>query len=219
MTELKWQTTFSANDLPKVEGDIGKKMVLKGVLIDSSENKNRWMVSPEDFGTLAKDFIGKQLRIDHGEKVADVLGLVSTTEVDMPHNEAKAEWDPATPYHHIHFSAEISCKDDNISIPIKMGYVDHVSPTVDAKKLLCARCGKSMIDKNMQTCDCKDTAILIKDIAPRELSIVASPAYQRTVIVPYGFAASVNKEISKVLTASETLSIVEDELSKRANTV
>lgn len=214
MTELKWKTGFRASEAPLISKDDIPKFVLKGILIDESENKNRWMVSKDDFGTLAKDFVGKQIRVDHGDKVSDVVGIITSTEVDAPHDQLNENWDPPNQFSHIHFAAEISTTDQSIIIPIRQGFVDHVSPTIDARALFCSKCGQNMVDKNMQSCNCKDTSILIKDMEARELSIVASPAYKNTSFVTYGFAASGEKV--KIFMASEILDIIEDELKRRS---
>jgi len=210
MSELTWYAKFTASD-EKPVGD-ATQLTLKGVLIDTTENKNNWVVEKEDFQMLAKDFVGKQLRTDHAEKVANVLGVITQTEVDDPHSEAKAEWDPATPYPHIHYVAEVTTKDNNLIIPIKMGYVTHVSPAVDAREILCAKCRKPMFDKNIKACKCTEGGVLLKNMSARELSIVVSPAYQGTVMKSYGFAAACDKEF---LSEDQILTIVTDELSKR----
>ncbi len=210
MSELTWYAKFTASD-EKPVGD-ATQLTLKGVLIDTTENKNNWVVEKEDFQMLAKDFVGKQLRVDHAEKVANVLGVITQTEVDDPHAEAKAEWDPATPYPHIHYVAEVTTKDNNLIIPIKMGYVTHVSPAVDAREILCAHCRKVMFDKNIKTCKCKEGGVLLKNMSARELSIVVSPAYQGTVMKSYGFAAACDKEF---LSEDKILEIVVDELNRR----
>lgn len=218
MTELKWVTKFTASEkIPETtEGtslsEQTNKLILKGVLIDTTENKNNWSVEEADFQMIAKDFVGKQIRTDHAEKVSNVLGVVTGTEVDEPHADAKAEWDPATPYPHIHFFGEISSTDANIMIPVKAGYVTHVSPAIDARSLLCSNCKKPMFDKHIKTCKCEQGAVLLKDISARELSIVCSPAYAGTVVKSYGFAAAVDNSF---LSENKILEIVEDEISKR----
>lgn len=206
MTELKWFTTFSASEVPatsSVDG-VSKKpnsFVIKGVLIDNTENKNSWRIEEEDFKHIAQDFIGKQIRTDHAEHVSSVLGKVISTELDEPHSEAKADWDPATEFPHIHFMAEATSDDSNILIPMKMGYVTSVSPAVDAMKILCSECRKPMVHngyQHVQTCKCEHPAKLLKDISARELSIVCSPAYAGTVMKPYGFAAAIDNKLNNI---------------------
>lgn len=217
MSELAWYTTFSASEKPSEPGTVTKpgdptKLILEGVLINTTENKNNWSVEEEDFQMLADDFIGKQIRTDHAEKVANVLGIVTGTDIDQPHTEAKADWDPATEFTHIHFKAEIASSDLNITTPIKMKYVTGVSPAVDARTLLCANCKEPMYDKNIKRCKCREGGVLLKDLAARELSIVCSPAYQGTNMSVMGFAAAVDRSF---LSEERLLEIVEDEIAKR----
>jgi hypothetical protein len=208
--KIEWNSKFVAAEAA-TRGGV-KKIILKGVLIDTTENKNQWMVEAEDFESLSKNFIGKQIRVDHSERVSDVKGVITNTEVDGPHQEAKADWDPANQNEHIHYFGEIASTDDNVIIPLKMGYVSHVSPAVDAKTLLCSICKEPMIDRFVRSCKCEGGAILLKDISPRELSIVASPAYENTVMTPYGFGAACDAEF---LTKDKILHIINDEMSKR----
>lgn len=210
MGEINWNSRFVASMPEKIEG--ATKLILKGVLLDQSANRNGWMIEKEDFEQVAKDFLGHQIRADHSEKISDVLGKIVNTELDGPHKETKEAWDPPTESEHIHFFAEITTNNDNILIPIKLGYIDHVSPAVDSKTLLCSVCRRPMLDRFMKSCKCDGSVILLKDISPRETSLVSSPAYDGTVFIPSGFAAAVNKSF---LSKEEILKIVDEELKKR----
>lgn len=220
--ELKWSTKFIASEVLPEGSDTSckktgvTKLLLKGVLIDDTENRNQWLIRKENFEFLAKDFIGKQVRLDHQEKTSGVVGKILSTEIDQPHpTEDKAPWDRKTDRPHIHFAAEIMLSDMNIIIPIKNGYVDSVSPAVDSRRILCSECGADMqavSNTFIKTCGCENGIKQLEEITSRELSIVASPAYDRTLMQPFGFAASLNREL---LSDNDVLSIVENELSKR----
>ncbi len=210
MSEIKWNAPFKVNTTDIIDGV--SKILIKGILIDQTKNLNNWVVDSEDFIMLAKDFTNKQIRSDHSEKIENVLGKIVSTEVDAPHTEEKAPWDPATPYHHIHFMGEISSKNNEVILPIQMGYVSFVSPAVDAREIICSTCRTPMVDKNIKTCDCKESGVLLKNISAREVSLVCSPAYAGTVFKPYSFAAACDNEF---LSEDKILMIVEDELSKR----
>ena len=214
MNEINWNSKFIASQSDN--SDDSKKIILKGVLLDSQLNKNQWMIESEDFQQVAKDFIGLQIRADHSEKISDVLGKIVNTELDGPHKEAKAPWDPATDLDHVHFFAEIMSMNNDILIPLKLGYIDHISPAVYAKTLLCSECKTPMADKFLKTCGCEAGGLLLKDISPRECSIVASPAYPSTVMKPYGFGAAVDETLNTQMAKEQVLSIVEDELNKRS---
>jgi hypothetical protein len=218
MTEIKWISKFIASD--KKDGEqihsgvttVETTLTLRGVLISDQVNKNNWCVEPSDFPMIAESFVGVQIRSDHAEKVSSVLGKVTSTEVDTPHDEVKADWDPSNPNPHIHFEAIISTSDNNILVPIKMGFVTGVSPAIDARELLCSTCRKQMFDKNIKNCKCRDGGVLLKNLSARELSIVASPAYEGTEMKVYGFAAAVEYNS---LSEDKILSIVEDEILRR----
>ena len=224
MTELKWFTKFTAgeDDTPSPITGISPKdlhkVTLKGILIDDTANKNMWCVEEEDFESLAKDFIGKQIRTDHAEHVSQVIGVVRNTEIDGPHSEAKSDWDIANEHPHIHFLAEMATVDNNLIIPIKMGYVNSVSPAVDARTILCSECRTPMQPVGntfIKACKCEEGVKLLKDITARELSVVCSPAYAGTTMVPYGFAAAVNDSL---MDENRLLEVVNDELTKRIHT-
>ncbi len=221
MNEIKWFTKFVASELPPDDSknasqkDNVNKIILKGILIDDTENKNHWKIEEEDFQHLAQSFIGCQVRLDHQEKISAVVGKILSTELDNSHSQVKADWDQPNSHPHIHFEAEVILNDDNIIVPIKMGYVDSISPAVDSLKILCSECRTPQIYNGYQhvkQCKCEGGTKLLKDLTAREMSIVCSPAYAGTKMVPYGFAAAIDNSF---LSEEQVLSIVEDELTKR----
>jgi len=218
--ELKWNTKFIASDKLSDEKNTviagnkenGNKLIIKGILIDNTLNKNLWCVEEEDFQIVAKSFIGCQIRADHVERVSSVIGKIISTEVDTPHENTKDIWDESNPNPHIHFVGEISTTDQNLLIPIREKYVNSISPAIDAMEILCSTCRKKMVDKNIKTCGCKEPGILLKNMTAREMSLVCSPAYDNTRMIVYGFAAACDHEF---LSEERILEIVTDELSKR----
>ncbi len=200
MTLIEWQSKFISDD-PTVNEGI-TRMLIKGVILDSSLNKNNWMVEEEDFKQLAADFVGKGLRMNHGEKISDVLGRVISTEIDQGHAEAKSEWDVGNILPHVHYVAEVATKDDSIIVPLKMHFIDMCSPQVDAHQLLCSACRTPMISKTQKNCDCSEGGLLLKGLEARELSLVASPAFDKTTAVVYSFAAAVDRTLNSSTTFS-----------------
>jgi flagellar biosynthesis GTPase FlhF len=214
---IEWNSKFTTSE--KSVSDGLTRLVLKGILIDTTENKNNWCVEEDDFKQLAQDFIGKQVRCDHGEHVGNVLGRVISTEVDSGHAEAKSEWDIANVNPHIHYVAEIASKDNDLIVPIAMGFVDYVSPAVDARMLLCSNCRTPMMSKTQKGCNCSEGSLLLKNLEARELSLVASPAYSSTVAKVYSFAAAVDNSIQKIngdINMAEDIRIVKLEASVSA---
>ena len=191
---IQWDAPFKINTVTTIEGV--SKFLIKGILVDTTLNLNQWAVEATDFETLAQAFVGVQIRSDHSEKIENILGKITGTEIDEPHNEAKESWDPPTPYKHLHFIGEISSKNSEVIIPIQQQYITHISPAIDAKMILCGNCRTPMIDKNIRACSCTEGGILLKDLSAREVSLVCSPAYAGTVFKPYAFAASVDRIIN-----------------------
>jgi len=211
MAEIQWQSKFIAAE-KKVEEGISK-MIIRGVLIDTTENRNFWQIESADFKSLAIDFVGKQLRCDHGEKISNVLGKIISTEVDEGHDFEKNEWDPKNINDHIHYVAEIATADETLIVPIQKGFITHVSPAVDARTLLCGTCKTPMKDKNTRNCGCSEGSLLLKDLSARELSLVASPAYANTVAKVYSFSAAVDNEIKRnILNKGEIDMVNEDRI-------
>lgn len=178
---IEWNSKIEASS------DNGK-INLKGVLIDSTVNENKWQILAEDLPDIAAQSVGTQLRLDHSDNVRDVKGQILSTFLDEPHSEAKAEWDPPNKYPHIHFDAELITDDNDVLIPILNGYVDHVSIGADAENVYCAQCGKP--SKPIKHCKCNSHDIL-KGIAVKEYSIITNPAYKNAVFVP--FKAAIDK--------------------------
>ena len=181
---LKWNTKIKAS----IDQDFADKLIINGVLIDSTVNKNGWQILEEDLEDIASQSVGVQLRVDHSDDVRDVKGKILNTEVDQPHDEDKAEWDPANENVHIHFTAELVTTDIDILVPVKHGYVDHVSIGADAENVFCSECGKPT--RPIKVCRCTGHEIL-KGIIVKEYSIVTTPAYDSAVFVP--FTAAVDK--------------------------
>jgi len=211
MNEIKWQSSFITTD--ELRDGETTRLTLKGVLIDTTENKNGWCIEEEDFLQLAQSFIGKQLRTDHSENVDDVLGVVVSTEVDTPHDLAKAEWDPATKYTHIHYVANLASKNDNKLVPIKERFISSVSPGVDAWEILCGNCRQPMT-KTSKSCNCLHSPMLLKNFKARELSIVATPAYESTLMIPYSFSAAVDEKLNNVQKEDTMENSMEERFSK-----
>ena len=160
-----------------------KRIVLRGVCLDSSVNKNNWQVPEDELEGVAERSIGSQIRLDHSGLIRDVKGKILSTEIDEPHENDKETWDKSNKFKHVHYVAELISNDANILIPILQGYVDHVSIGVDSKNVFCSTCGEPT--RPGKSCDCKDAWEVVKNARVNEYSIVCSPAYENTKFVPY----------------------------------
>lgn len=208
MSEIKWRVPIYAQE--KVEGVkpeeyFGlplKTLILRGVLIDATVNRNKWAVEEDTLKEIAKQIVGKQLRLDHSTSVRDVKGIYTKAEVDQPHKEDKAPWDKANDSPHVHFEAELTDTDPNVLIPILKGYVNSVSVQADAATVVCSKCGQST--KPQKICGCQDAHEIIRNITVKEGSIVANPAYDNTTFIPIGFKASVDKWMAETVEMIKT---------------
>ena len=152
-----------------------KLINIEGVAIDTSVNANKWQVPEEDLDFLAQSLLGAQLRVDHAESALMVVGKVSA---------AKRNGDQVL------FSAEVG--DGNLIEKILRSYVTHVSIQVDSDDVECCKCKRPTRKEGMLIHLCPGAWEIVHKPKVRELSIVASPAYQNTAFVPVGFAAAMN---------------------------
>jgi hypothetical protein len=169
-----------------------KRIILRGVAIDTSVNRNNWQVPEDELEGIAERLVGAQIRIDHSQSIRDVKGRIIKTELDQPHDVTKELWDRPNPSPHIHYEAEIVSNEANILIPILQGYVDHGSIGVDSKFVFCSQCGEST--RPGKTCECEGSWEVVRNARVNEYSLVSSPAYERTAFIPY--EASKKKEDS-----------------------
>jgi hypothetical protein len=160
-----------------------KRIVIRGVCLDCSVNRNNWQVPEDELEGVAKRSVNAQIRLDHSQSVRDVKGKILKTEVDEPHDEVKEPWDLPNKFPHIHYEAELITNEANIIIPILQGYVDHVSIGVDSKNVHCSNCGEAT--RPGKTCECEGAWEVVHNARVNEYSFVCSPAYENTYFKPY----------------------------------
>jgi hypothetical protein len=171
---IKWNEYFQAST-----GEINPSvLVIKGVMLDSTVNKNGWFVPEESLLDVAKQSKNLSLRVDHSKNVRDIVGEVKDAFVD-----------PSTK--RVLFEAEVD--DPDIIRLITKKRVDSVSIGVKAETF-CSNCGERVI-KGIKKCECKNSSLVLKNIKVDELSIVTYPAFNGTKFEPVSFAASVDKEL------------------------
>lgn len=157
------------NDMALQEGLLG----IEGVAVDTSVNKNKWQVPKEDLDFFTSTLQGKQLRIDHGESVLNVVGKVPEAR-----NLGESVW----------FRAELG---DLIVIQkVLRNYVNHVSVQIDSDDVVCSQCGKPTRKDKLLVHLCIGAWEIVHKPVVRELSIVASPAYDSTTFKPASFGAT-----------------------------
>jgi hypothetical protein len=151
-------------------------VVIEGVAIDTSVNKNKWQVPREDLEYIVETLKGAQLRVDHAESALMVVGKV----VDASLNGDR-----------VLFRAEVG--DERLIDKIIRGYVTHVSIQVDSDEVECSKCKRPTRKEGRLVHLCPGAWEVVRKPKVRELSIVASPAYENTSFQPLGFYAAMNE--------------------------
>ncbi len=187
MMKLEWNSSILAS-----KGETVDSLVIKGVLLDSSVNKNGWMISEEDLPELAKQCAGVPLCLDHGTSVRDVIGGVKS-----------GFYDPYTKQ--VMFEAEVD--DPAIIRSITKGRLKYVSIGANAGSI-CSSCGKT--NRPTKLCNCKGAHSIIKPFQLKEVSIITDPAYAGAEFSPVSFAAAVEKELESSLQIEDKKVISEE---------
>jgi chemotaxis protein histidine kinase CheA len=171
---------------------------IEGVAIDTTVNKNKWQVPEEDLDYIVQTLKGAQLRVDHAESALMIVGKV----VDAWRDGDK-----------VLFRAEVG--DSRIVEKIVRGYVSHVSIQVDSDEVECSKCKRQTRREGMLIHLCPGAWEVVRKPKVRELSIVASPAYENTSFQPLGFYAAMNDaQWSAVLTSLSKSGVLEPDSSR-----
>ena len=113
--------------------------------------------------------------MDHAESALMVIGKVSKT------NRVGNQ---------VFFTAEVG--EEKLIEKILRSYVTHVSIQVDSDDVECCKCKRPTRKEGMLVHLCPGAWEIVHRPKVRELSIVASPAYENTAFKPVGFAAAMN---------------------------
>lgn len=175
--QLQYFVPFKAQEGVSAEFALRERLVnIEGIAIDTSVNANKWQIPEEDLNFFAQSLQGAQLRIDHAESALMVVGKIA---------EAKRVGSQVL------FRAEVG--DVAIIEKILRNYVSHVSAQVDSDDVECSKCKQLTRKEGMLVHLCPGAWEIVHKPKVRELSIVASPAYQTTEFKPVGFAAAMNE--------------------------
>ncbi len=201
--KLQYFVQFKAAEGVDAQYALQNKLInIEGVAIDTSVNSNKWQVPSEDLDYFTSSLIGAQLRVDHAESALMVMGKV-----------AKAERSGDQ----VLFRAEVG--DEKLIEKILHNYVNHVSVQVDSDDVECSKCKQNSRSEGMLIHLCPGAWEIVHHPKVRELSIVASPAYENTAFKPVGFAAAMNEDqwnaATKKITDSQSLNSNKDGGSNR----
>jgi hypothetical protein len=180
--QLRYFVPFKAQEGVNAEFALKEKLLnIEGVAIDTSVNANKWQIPEEDLDFFVQSLLGVQLRVDHAESALMVVGKVP---------EAKRLGNQVL------FRAEVG--DLPIIEKILRNYVNHVSAQVDSEDVECSKCKKQTRKEGILIHLCPGAWEIVHKPKVRELSIVASPAYQTTEFKPVGFAAAMNESQGRI---------------------
>jgi hypothetical protein len=170
-----------------------KRLKIRGIAIDSSENQNHWQLAEEDLEEVAKALVGKNIMKNHdSDNVDSVIGIVTNAGVE----EAKAG---DTPLKQVWFEGEVA--DKGIIEKLLLGYLKFTSIQILAPEVYCANCyknnGVDLAEAALQDIEkpcprCGEYALYIRHPVPVEQSLVVTPAYPRASVNPIGFSAAIN---------------------------
>ena len=167
--------------------DLRKTGIIEGQAIDSSVNKNRWQVPDEDLDYFCSTLQNAQLRINHGDRVEDVKGVVFKTKRIG---------------NTVNFEADVS-GDPVLLTQIEKKYLHMVSPKVISDDIVCSLCQGKTRDANMQMIHlCAGAWEIVHKPRCLELSIVAEGAYENNNFHLKGFAAAMDESQRQGLVAS-----------------
>ena len=143
--------------------DLRKTGIIEGQAIDSSVNKNRWQVPEQDLDYFCSTLQNAQLRINHGDRVEDVKGVVFKTKRIG---------------NTVNFEADVS-GDPVLLTQIEKKYLHMVSPKVISDDIVCSLCQGKTRDADMQMIHlCSGAWEIVHKPRCLELSIVAEGAYE-----------------------------------------
>jgi hypothetical protein len=154
----------------------GALINIEGVAIDTSVNKNKWQVPEEDLDFFTETLKNAQLRVDHAESALMVVGKV-------PHAKRDGQ--------QVLFQAEVGGEEKLIDKIVRQ-YISNVSVQVDSDDVVCSNCKKPTRKEGVLVHLCPGAWEIVHKPRVRELSIVASPAYEKTEFKPVGFFAAMN---------------------------
>jgi hypothetical protein len=168
---------FKAQSGVLIEDALKNKLLnIEGIAIDTSVNANKWQVPEEDLDFFTATLQNAQLRVDHAESALMIVGKVG---------EAKRVGTQVL------YRAEVG--EEKLIEKILRNYVTHVSAQVDSEDVECSKCKRPSRKEGMLIHLCPGAWEIVHKPKVRELSIVASPAYENTVFKPVGFGAAMNE--------------------------
>jgi hypothetical protein len=186
---------------PKFQSE-SAPLVIKAIVLEEGHNVNNWRVLPDEFEKVAEQYkAGRQLRVNHGKDVQDVIGksfdgrVIKGKDIALYLGKEMEGIDPEGKYVAAEFEA--SPQNPQVRANILSGYVVSGSIGLDAEAF-CEECDKPLkTDKegNMErSCRHFDAPVKLRNVEVKEYSYVAEPAFEHTKAFP-SFSAAVQSRL------------------------
>jgi hypothetical protein len=160
----------------------GKVLLIQGMAIDDTVNANMWQVPQEELPCLVASGQNVQIRVDHGDRVEDIKGVINILHSPQPSADGRTV---------VPFEGEVS-GDEELLAKIEREYVNSVSPRI-LGEAYCSLCGSRSRDDQMSLVHiCRGAWEIMRRPRLVELSIVSIGAYEHAKFKPVGFAAAMN---------------------------
>lgn len=165
------------------DSKVGSLLKVEGIALTDEINANNWQIDEADFDAIAEQIKRDKptLRVDHGDRVCDVVGKVT----DAYREKGKKE---------IKFKGEVF--EQPLITRILYNTVSHVSIRGSAEDIVCSECGQR--SRPFKSCKCEGSHDKVKGTKIKEISFVVDPAYKHTEVKPCGFIASIEKNLEKI---------------------
>jgi hypothetical protein len=167
----------------------GKVLLISGMAIDDTVNANMWQVPPEELDYFVSVSQNAQIRVDHGDRVEDIKGVVNILHSPQPSPDGRVA---------VSFEGEVS-GDEELLAKIEREYVNSVSPRVQGEAY-CSACSSRSRDDQMNLVHiCRGAWEVMRNPRLIELSIVSRGAYEHAKFKPVGFAAAMDENQQDVI--------------------
>jgi len=176
-------------------------ITVKAIILEEGLNSNKWRVPREEFQSISDQYKeGRQLRLDHGKDVVNVIGR-STNSTVLKGSQVEDYLGVEVPgiiddQMYIGAEFEANPKEPQVRTNILAHYVDAGSIGLDAD-LFCEEDDVPATiegDEWVKPCGHDESGFLLRNVQAAEYSYVTEPAFSHTIFSYPSFAASVSSK-------------------------
>lgn len=201
-SDYQFYNRFQAGP-PSDAGDIP----LTGTFLDFEATSNGWYIDPAEEQNLVSDQGRVTFRVAHSKEPERVIGEYKRFWAAEDDGCVDAYGKPLG--RHVDFEATTNPADPQLRINIMKGWVNDISPGLDAE-VFCSKCnepwGLDANNKLVKSCEHQDALGVLRNITKKEGSMVTEPAFEgRTQFRMPTFAMTMNRFFSPDENESEPL--------------